>query len=78
MIIFVFLILIFFTVVSLSVSVSGGYFSSSLAILTDAAHMLSDFASFLISLFSIWMASRPPSKRMSFGWHRAGTNININ
>ena len=50
----------------------GGYFSHSLAIMTDAAHMLSDFASFLISLFSIWMATRPPSKRMSFGWHRAG------
>ena len=51
---------------------TGGYFSSSLAILTDAAHMLSDFASFLISLFSLWMATRQPSKRMSFGWHRAG------
>uniref|UniRef100_A0A1X7VC35 Cation efflux protein cytoplasmic domain-containing protein n=1 Tax=Amphimedon queenslandica TaxID=400682 RepID=A0A1X7VC35_AMPQE len=49
----------------------GGYFSHSLAIMTDAAHMLSDFASFLISLFSIWMATRPPSKRMSFGWYRA-------
>ena len=53
----------------------GGYFSHSLAIMTDAAHMLSDFASFLISLFSIWMATRPPSKRMSFGWHRAGNYV---
>ena len=43
--------------------------------MTDAAHMLSDFASFLISLFSIWMATRPPSKRMSFGWHRAGNYV---
>ena len=43
--------------------------------MTDAAHMLSDFASFLISLFSIWMATRPPSKRMSFGWHRAGIEV---
>ncbi|KAI7686433.1 Zinc transporter 2 [Sarcoptes scabiei] len=25
----------------------------------------------MISLFSIWMASRPASKSMSFGWHRA-------
>ncbi len=40
--------------------------------MTDAAHMLSDLAGFLISLFSIWMGARPPSKRMSFGWHRAG------
>ena len=50
----------------------GGYLANSLAIMTDAAHMLSDFASFLISLFALWMASRPASKRMSFGWHRAG------
>ena len=50
----------------------GGILSGSLAILTDAAHMLSDFASFLISLFSIWVATRKPSKGMSFGWHRAG------
>ena len=50
----------------------GGYLSDSLAILTDAAHMLSDFASFLISLFAIWVATRKPSKGMSFGWHRAG------
>ena len=43
--------------------------------MTDAAHMLSDFAGFLISLFAIWVASRPPSKRMSFGWHRAGVCV---
>lgn len=49
----------------------GGYISNSLAILTDAAHMLSDFASFLISLFAIWVATRPPSKKFNFGWHRA-------
>ena len=56
---------------------TGGYFSHSLAIMTDAAHMLSDFASFLISLFSIWMATLPPSKRMSFGWYRAGKMLCI-
>ncbi len=51
---------------------TGGYFAGSLAIMTDAAHMLSDLAGFLISLFAIWVGSRPPSKGMSFGWHRAG------
>ena len=40
--------------------------------MTDAAHMLSDLAGFLISLFAIWVGSRPPSSKMSFGWHRAG------
>ena len=32
---------------------------------------LTDFASFLISLFAIWMAAKPKSQKMSFGWHRA-------
>ena len=49
----------------------GGVLSNSLAIATDAAHMLTDFASFLISLFAIWMAAKPKSQKMSFGWHRA-------
>lgn len=53
-------------------TLAGGTLSNSLAIMTDAAHMLSDFASFLISLFAIWIASRSPTKMMSFGWHRAG------
>lgn len=42
-----------------------------MAIATDAAHLLTDFASFMISLFSIWIATRPATKKMSFGWHRA-------
>merc|ERR1712223_1480106 len=52
----------------------------SLAIATDAAHMLTDFASFLISLLAIWMAAKPKSQKMSFGWHRAevlGATISI-
>jgi len=49
----------------------GGLLANSLAIATDAAHLLTDFASFMISLFSLWVASRPASRKMSFGWHRA-------
>eukprot|EP00731_Ephydatia_muelleri_P013394 Em0007g704a len=33
--------------------------------------MLSDFAGFLVSLVAIWLAARPATKRLSFGWHRA-------
>ncbi|XP_065919320.1 proton-coupled zinc antiporter SLC30A2-like isoform X2 [Dysidea avara] len=49
----------------------GGKLANSLAIMTDAAHMLSDFASFLISLFALWMANRPATQKMSFGYYRA-------
>ncbi|XP_051844122.1 proton-coupled zinc antiporter SLC30A2 isoform X1 [Antechinus flavipes] len=51
--------------------VVGGYLAHSLAVMTDAAHLLTDFASMLISLFSLWMSSRPATKTMNFGWHRA-------
>ena len=51
---------------------SGGLLAGSLAIMTDAAHMLSDFAAFLISLFAIWVAHWLPDKKRTFGYYRAG------
>ena len=59
------------------VEVVGGILANSLAIATDAAHLLTDLASFMVSLFSIWLASRPSTQRMSFGWHRAEVLILI-
>ncbi len=50
--------------------VVGGLLANSLAIMTDAAHLLSDFASFMISLVSIYVATKPASARFNFGWHR--------
>lgn len=43
--------------------VVGGVWSNSLAIATDAAHLLTDFASFMISLFAIWIAGRPSTRK---------------
>lgn len=51
---------------------AGGYLAHSLAIMTDAAHLLTDFGSMMVSLFSLWISSRPPTKIMNFGWHRSG------
>uniref|UniRef100_A0A3Q1GKL3 Probable proton-coupled zinc antiporter SLC30A3 n=1 Tax=Acanthochromis polyacanthus TaxID=80966 RepID=A0A3Q1GKL3_9TELE len=51
--------------------VIGGYLAHSLAIMTDAAHLLTDFGSMMVSLFSLWISSRPPTKTMNFGWHRS-------
>lgn len=53
-------------------SPAGGYLAHSLAIMTDAAHLLTDFGSMMVSLFSLWISSRPPTRSMNFGWHRAG------
>uniref|UniRef100_A0A8R1HVP2 Uncharacterized protein n=1 Tax=Caenorhabditis japonica TaxID=281687 RepID=A0A8R1HVP2_CAEJA len=49
----------------------GGFWAQSLAIMTDAGHMLSDLLSFLISIFAIRCARLPASKRLSFGYERA-------
>merc|ERR1719397_413562 len=51
--------------------VVGGWYSGSLAIMGDAAHMFSDLASFGLSLLVLWLADKPPTKSMTFGYHRA-------
>ncbi|XP_051519006.1 zinc transporter 2-like isoform X2 [Myxocyprinus asiaticus] len=48
----------------------GGYFAGSLAVMTDAAHLLVDLTSFIISLCSLWLSSRPATHTLSYGWHR--------
>ncbi|KAM9195889.1 putative proton-coupled zinc antiporter SLC30A3 [Mergus octosetaceus] len=53
--------------------VIGGYLAHSLAIMTDAAHLLTDVGSMSVSLFSLWVSTHPPTKTMSFGWHRSET-----
>ena len=57
--------------VFLVVEIVGYAITGSLLIATDAAHLLSDLASFMISLFAVWLAARPSTRNMSFGWHRA-------
>ena len=53
------------------IEIIGGLLANSMAIMTDAAHLLSDFSGFLISIFSIWIGTWPASKNMSYGYHRA-------
>ena len=50
------------------VEIGGGIWSDSLAILTDAAHMLSDVAGFGVSMISIKVAQKRPNKTMTFGY----------
>lgn len=53
----------------------GGYLAGSLAIMCDAAHLLSDCAGFLLALSALFLSRRPPSSRMSYGYRRAGMQI---
>lgn len=49
----------------------GGLISGSLAIMTDSAHMLSDVVGFSVSLASVWLAKKPATKKLTYGYHRA-------
>ncbi|KAL1350291.1 hypothetical protein HN51_014399 [Arachis hypogaea] len=61
------LIAVVLCVIFMSVEVVGGIKANSLAILTDAAHLLSDVAAFAISLFSLWAAGWESNPRQSYG-----------
>ena len=52
----------------------GGYVANSLAIMTDAVHMLADLIGILVSLLALWLSARPPTARFTFGLHRLGTS----
>lgn len=53
------------------VEVVAGLLSGSLALLADAAHMLSDGLALGLALFAAWLALRPATPERSFGWRRA-------
>jgi cobalt-zinc-cadmium efflux system protein len=48
----------------------GGLITNSLALLSDAGHMLSDSSSLVLTLVAIWFASRPPSPNKTYGFYR--------
>ncbi|MFK7693711.1 cation diffusion facilitator family transporter [Paenibacillus sp. HJGM_3] len=56
----------FFTIVE----VVGGLVSNSLALLSDSAHMVSDVIALGLSMTAIYMATRQPNARFTFGYLR--------
>ncbi|MCF7805887.1 MAG: cation diffusion facilitator family transporter [Candidatus Marinimicrobia bacterium] len=52
------------------VELIGGWLTNSLALLSDAGHMLTDVLALGLSLFAMWLAKRPPTKSHTFGYHR--------
>jgi cobalt-zinc-cadmium efflux system protein len=53
------------------VEAAGGWWTGSLALLSDAGHMLTDGAALALAAVAAWMARRPPSQRHSYGLGRA-------
>ncbi|XP_072594518.1 probable proton-coupled zinc antiporter SLC30A4 isoform X1 [Vulpes vulpes] len=56
----------------------GGYIANSLAIMTDALHMLTDLSAIILTLLALWLSSKSPTKRFTFGFHRLDFCLFIN
>jgi cobalt-zinc-cadmium efflux system protein len=54
-----------------AVEAAGGWWTGSLALISDAGHMLTDGAALGLAALAAWAARRPPSARHSYGLGRA-------
>lgn len=58
----------------------GGWIANSIAIMSDAMHLLSDLMAFAVSAYSVWLVKQTPPKYLTFGYEKAetlGALINI-
>jgi len=51
---------------------TAGYFSNSLALMSDAGHNFADALALILSWYGLWIARRPSSEKHSYGYHRVG------
>ncbi len=54
-----------------AIEASAGFLAGSLALISDAGHMVTDSASFVVALIAAAVALRPPSQRATYGYARA-------
>jgi cobalt-zinc-cadmium efflux system protein len=64
------LIALSITLLMMIVEVVGGLLSNSLALLSDAGHMLTDNLALLLSFFAMTFATMPATERKTFGFYR--------
>jgi cobalt-zinc-cadmium efflux system protein len=60
------------TALILVVELAGGIVSHSLALLSDAGHVLTDIAALGLAWFATAQAERPANARKTYGYHRTG------
>jgi cobalt-zinc-cadmium efflux system protein len=48
----------------------GGFLTNSLALLSDAGHMLADVAALSLAMLALWFASRPVTPQKTYGYYR--------
>src|SRR5438105_6591545 len=62
----------FLTVIILVAELAGGIVSNSLALLSDAGHVVTDIFALGLAWFATVQAERPADARKTFGYHRVG------
>ena len=65
------LLILAFNVTLMVLEIVGGIVSKSLALLSDAGHMLTDSLAVFLSYLAIHWSRRPADHRKTFGYHRA-------
>jgi len=53
------------------VELVGGWWTNSLALLSDAVHMFTDVGALTLALATLWVAAQPPSISKTYGYTRA-------
>lgn len=62
----------FLTIIILLAEVVGGVFANSLALLSDAGHVVTDLFALGLAWFATAQSERPSNERKTFGYHRVG------
>jgi cobalt-zinc-cadmium efflux system protein len=60
------------TLVLVFVEIIAGIIGNSLALLTDAAHNLTDVLALALTWWALWITTKPANSDKTFGYHRAG------
>ncbi|HEY5269344.1 MAG TPA: cation diffusion facilitator family transporter [Anaerolineales bacterium] len=60
------------TLVFVVVEILAGIFANSLALLTDAAHNLTDVLALALTWWALWITTKPAHSGKTYGYHRAG------
>jgi len=60
------------TAAHFSAKLIGGYLTNSLALISDAWHLLTDLLSLILSWWAVKKTAQPPNDWATFGFHRVG------
>lgn len=63
---------LFLTLAFVLIEAAAGFFANSLALLTDAAHNLTDVIALALSWYAVKLTLQPSNSQKTYGYHRAG------